>query len=130
MKQHVIIAKVNDHGTATTFKKVCRSKAGALKESRELDGMNLIRRFEQHMVKTESGIEWQFVPRSEIDHSWASSSDCNVAIHVEDMEGNMVNCNIKGGCEDYDFRHFCESRDECNCDKVWPELERRGFVKA
>lgn len=139
MKQHVIIAKVDDHGTSTIYKKVCRSKSGALRESRELDSMNLIRRFEYRMVKLGNGcVEWEFIPRSEIRPckydgklmSMSSSSDCSVVIHVEDMDGNIVNLNQKGGCHDFDVTHFCEVREDCNCDAVWPELERRGFVRA
>ena len=130
MKQHAIIAKVKDHGTYRTFKKVCRSKSGALKESRELNYSPLIRRFEV----TDS---YEFIPFSAIGRNkWGNLkshhtySDCSVSIHVEDMDGNNVNENAWGGCTDNNPEHLCETRDECNCDKVYPELEKRGFFEV
>lgn len=128
MKQHVIIAKVDDHGTITFFKKVCRSKSGAIKESRELASMKLIPRIETRMKKHDDGsVEWVFVPASQVKFSFSSGSDCSVSIHVEDMDGKCVNLN-ENSCFEWD--RICETRDECNCDKVWPELARRGFVRA
>lgn len=137
MKQHKIIAKVFDHNHVTprVFEKVCRSKSGAIKESRELNYMPLIRRFAVRWNASECKDE--FVPRSALGYdAWgnlrchASSSDCSVCIHVEDMDGNCVNVNSYGMCQDGREESLCETREECNCDKVWPELEARGFVEV
>ena len=137
MKQHVIIAKVYDHNSVTprVFKKVCRSKSGAIKESRELNMMPLIRRYAIDEIRTHEGLSWKFKPISKVKRdqwgnlmAYATTSDCSVCIHVEDMDGNSVNVNYWGMCQDE--QHLCETREECNCDKVWPELEARGFVEV
>ena len=120
MKNHVIIAVVNDHGTTSTFAKVCRSKSAAVNEARELNHMGLIR-----MYRCDDNDN--FVPASDPRFCCRFSSDCRVTIHVENESGECVNRNGYGACLCHDY---CETRDESNCDKVWPELAKRGFVRT
>ena len=132
MKQHVIIAKVKDHDITATYTKVCRSKSGAIKEARELNYTGLIRRYATKRVDTDQGLEFVFVPASKVgEYLFSTNCDCAVYIHVEDLDGNNVNDCCYGSCQMSSNRdELCETRDECNCDLVYPELERRGFTKA
>lgn len=129
MKQHTIIAKVNDHGTSTTYKKVCRSKSGAIKEARELNCTGLIKRYAEKMIVSGNECRFEFVPASKASRYTVTSSYCSVSIHVEDMEGNNVNACYYGACQ-MGNDELCETPEECNCDRVWPELAARGFVLA
>lgn len=138
MKQHKIIAKVYDRNNAIprVFEKVCRSKSEAVRESRELDQMPLIRRYAYILTKESGYRKFAFVPISELERDqwgnpqvFSTSSYCSVSIHVEDMDGNSVNRNILGGCMDFDKKHLCETPEDCNCDRVWPELQSRGFIE-
>lgn len=128
MKKHTIIAKVNDHGTSTTYKKVCCSKAGAIKEARELNCMGLIKRYAEKMIVSGNECRFEFVPASKAGRCMGTSSYCSVSIHVEDMDGNNVNTCHYGACQTND--ELCETPEECNCDRVWPELAARGFALA
>lgn len=139
MKQHKIIAKVYDHNNAIprVFEKVCRSKSAAVMESRELDQMPLIRRYACKLTKESGYQKFAFVPFSKLErdgwgrlYAGCTSSYCSVSIHVEDMDGNSVNKNILGGCMDFNTEHLCETPEDCNCDRVWPELQSRGFIEV
>lgn len=139
MKQHKIIAKVYDHNKAIprVFEKVCRSKSAAVMESRELDRMPLIRRYAEELVREGNDFTFYFVPFSKLErdgrgrlYAGCTSSYCSVSIHVEDMDGNNINKNILSGCMDFDEEHLCETPEDCNCDRVWPELQSRGFIEV
>lgn len=139
MKQHKIIAKVYDHNKAIprVFEKVCRSKSEAVRESRELNQMPLIRRYACELTKESGYQKFAFVPFSKLErdgcgrlYAGCTSSYCSVSIHVEDMDGNSVNKNIYGGCMDFNTEHLCETPEDCNCDRVWPELQSRGFIEV